>query len=290
MSETAHEKTQTVRAERGQSLRADCANCFGLCCVALSFSASADFAIDKGAGEPCPNLQSEFGCGIYPRLRQKGFGGCAAFDCFGAGQQVAQVTFAGQSWRQAPHTAPQMFAVFTVMRQLHEMLWYLNEALGLIPAGALHAELGAAVENTERLTREAADALTALDVATHRDGVNALLSRTSGLLRAEAGGPKTGKSATRKALSPGADLIGAKLRDADLSGSNLRGAYLITADLTGADLRAADLTGADLRAADLSGADLSGSFFLTQSQVDSAVGDSATRLPPTLSRPTHWSR
>lgn len=28
-------------------LRADCGNCFGLCCVALPFAATTDFAIDK---------------------------------------------------------------------------------------------------------------------------------------------------------------------------------------------------------------------------------------------------
>ena len=36
-------------------LRADCTRCFALCCVAPAFAASADFAIDKPAGQPCPN-------------------------------------------------------------------------------------------------------------------------------------------------------------------------------------------------------------------------------------------
>ncbi|GAA2936551.1 hypothetical protein GCM10010446_22160 [Streptomyces enissocaesilis] len=44
----------------GLGLRADWANRFGLCCVALVFAA---FAIDKGAGQPCPNLQTDFGAG-----------------------------------------------------------------------------------------------------------------------------------------------------------------------------------------------------------------------------------
>ena len=35
-------------------LKADCASCFGLCCVALPFAASADFAIDKDAGRAVP--------------------------------------------------------------------------------------------------------------------------------------------------------------------------------------------------------------------------------------------
>ena len=46
-------------------LRADCSSCFGLCCVALTFSRSADFAIDKPAGEACPNLSADFRCGIH---------------------------------------------------------------------------------------------------------------------------------------------------------------------------------------------------------------------------------
>jgi uncharacterized protein YjbI with pentapeptide repeats len=76
-------------------LRADCERCFGLCCVAPAFSASADFAIDKDAGCPCPNLQADFRCAIHDRLRQRGFAGCTVYDCFGAGQKVAQVTFGG---------------------------------------------------------------------------------------------------------------------------------------------------------------------------------------------------
>jgi uncharacterized protein YjbI with pentapeptide repeats len=62
----------------------------------------------------------------------------------------------------------------------------------------------------------------------------------------------------------------------------------VGADLRRADLRRADLSGADLRGADLSGADLSGSLFLTQAQLDSARGDHATRLSPSLARPASW--
>jgi hypothetical protein len=58
--------------------------------VAPAFSASADFAIDKKAGQPCPNLQADFRCGVHSQLRQRGFTGCAVFDCFGAGQYVSQ--------------------------------------------------------------------------------------------------------------------------------------------------------------------------------------------------------
>ncbi len=124
---------------RRLGLRADCERCAGLCCVAPAFSASADFAIDKDAGQPCPNLQADFRCAIHNRLRQQGFPGCTVYDCFGAGQKVAQVTFGGQDWRRAPRTANRMFEVFAIMRQLHELLWYLTEALTLQPARPLHA-------------------------------------------------------------------------------------------------------------------------------------------------------
>ena len=141
------------------TLRADCERCFGLCCVAPAFSTSADFAISKDAGHPCPNLQPDFRCGIHARLRQRGFPGCAVYDCFGAGQKVAQVTFGGQDWRRSPGIAEQMFRVFTIMRQLHELLWYLGEALTLPAARPLYPELSRALEETERLTRGSPDAL-----------------------------------------------------------------------------------------------------------------------------------
>jgi uncharacterized protein YjbI with pentapeptide repeats len=266
-------------------LRADCARCFGLCCVAPAFSASADFAIDKPAGQPCPNLRPDFACTIHGELRQRGFPGCTAYDCFGAGQQVAQVTFGGQDWRRAPHTAAQMFGVFPVMRQLHELLWYLTEALALRAARPLHAELRRAIEETARLTQAGPDVLLDVDVAAHRHGVNVLLLRASELARA---GTRHRRIERRGADLTGADLRGADLRGADLRGANLRGAYLIGADLRGADLSRADLTGADLRGADLRGADLTGSLFLTQSQLDAARGDAGTRLPSSLTRPAVW--
>lgn len=250
-------------------LRADCGRCFALCCVAPAFSASADFAIDKPAGRACPNLRADFRCSIHSTLGQRGFRGCTVYDCFGAGQKVAQATFGGQDWRRSPAVAPRMFAAFQVMRQLHELLWYLREALALEPARRLSGELATAYASTAELTGGDADALAELDVAAHRDRVNALLQRASELVRAGLRGPNL----------RGADLVGKDLRRAGLRGANLRGAYLVGADLRGADLRLADLTGADLRAADLRGADLGAALFLTRAQLDSARMDHATRVP-----------
>ncbi|MFE9675476.1 pentapeptide repeat-containing protein [Streptomyces sp. NPDC006259] len=265
-----------------KDLRGDCENCFGLCCVALPFARSADFALDKDAGKPCPNLGEDHRCGIHARLRHKGFNGCTVYDCFGAGQQVSQVTFGGRDWRTAPRDETRsMMEVFPVVRHLHELLWYLTEAHALPAARPIHPELGRALERTEELTRGTPEELAALDVPAHREEVNALLLRTSELARAGLPG--------RRKEHRGADLMGARLKGADLRGANLRGALLIAADLRGADLRGADLIGADLRDADLTDADLTGALFLTQPQLTAARGSAGTRLPGSVGRPAHWT-
>ncbi|WP_329223066.1 pentapeptide repeat-containing protein [Streptomyces sp. NBC_01485] len=264
-------------------LRGDCGNCFGLCCVALPFARSADFAIDKPAGKACPNLGEDHRCGIHTRLRRQGFTGCTVYDCFGAGQKVSQVTFGGRDWRAdaSGEHARRVFAVFPVVRQLHELLWYLTEALTLPVARPLHADLRRALEKTGELTLLTPDELAALDVPAHRQDVNVLLLKTSELARAGI----RGRGKERR----GADLMGARLKGADLRGANLRGACLIAADLTGADVRGADLIGADLRDTDLTDADLTGAFFLTQPQLNAARGSAGTKLPESLTRPAHWT-
>ena len=268
-----------TRTQADLGLRADCASCFGLCCVALPFQASSDFAVDKPAGQPCAHLRADFRCGIHDRLRESGYPGCTVYDCFGAGQKVSQQTFAGRDWRRHPGTARAMFAVFPVVRQLHELLWYLAEALDLSEAAPVHGDLRRTLAEVDELTRADATRLQGLEVGPVRERANALLLRASELARKDLPG---------RADHRGADLVGARLRGADLHGASLRGALLVGADLRGADLRRADLIGADLRGADLSGADLTGALFLTQAQLDAARGDTETVLPPGLGLPTHW--
>ena len=254
-------------------LTADCANCFALCCVALAFTRSADFAFDKAAADPCRNLEDDFRCVIHPVLRDAGMRGCTVFDCGGAGQKVSQHTYGGTSWRERPETRGEMFAVFPVMRELHELLWYLTEAVELAPS----AEVRDLLAETEALTLLPAAEILALDAPAHHSRARDLLLRVSSAARVPAGPDHRG-----------ADLMGASLRGAALDRASLRGAYLIAADLRGASLRRADLIGADLRDADLSGADLSGALFVTQSQVNAARGDGSTLLPARLARPAHW--
>lgn len=255
-----------------ESLVADCSNCFGLCCVALPFARSADFAFDKGAGEPCRNLLDDFRCGIHDRLLERGMAGSAAYDCFGAGQRVAQQTFGGVSWRENPGSADAMFAALPVMRALHELLAYLFEARELAPG----LPITPVIEAVDAAA--AAPDLPGTDVAGLRSLANPLLLAASSEARSAHPGPD----------HRGADLAGARLRGSDLRGASLRGAILVGADLTAADLRLADLTGADLRGARLHAADLGTALFLSRSQLGAARGDATTVLPAHLPRPAHW--
>jgi hypothetical protein len=258
-------------------LRADCARCVGLCCVAPAFVSSTEFAVTKPAGTPCRHLATDSRCEIHPWLRERGYAGCTVYDCFGAGQQISQVTFAGESWRGGERVATAMFTAFPVMRQLHEMLWYLSDASSRVPASSLHEAIAVVRQRIEALTRADRDTVSVIDVAAWRSEVGPILRAVSELVRqgSGSGGPD----------HIGADLIGADLSGRDLSGACLRGAHLIGANLRAADLRSADLLGADLRGADLRSADLRGALFLTQVQVNATIGDSGTRLPRELRRP-----
>jgi hypothetical protein len=84
-----------------------------------------------------------------------------------------------------------MFEVFSIMRNLHELLWYLTESLSL------------ALWEIERFTHNSPDALLELDVRAHQRDVNVLLLRVSELARVEV--------RHKKKDLRGADLIGAKL-------------------------------------------------------------------------------
>lgn len=262
-----------------EELVADCARCVGLCCVVPALAKSSDFAITKPASHPCKNLLADHRCSIHADLDVKGFPGCTVYDCFGAGQQVTQVTFGGVSWRDDVRIRPQMFAAFEVMRALHELLWLVADAIAL---GGL--ELTAKLEDERdlltALSRLPARELVGTNVEVHRARVNLLLTAVStavrAMVRAEAADHR------------GADLIGRDLRGVDLTAASLRGALLVGADLRGARLASADLTGADLRGADVRGTDLSGALFLSQQQLNATRGDHATTAPAHLTRPPRW--
>ncbi|OIU66331.1 pentapeptide repeat-containing protein [Rossellomorea aquimaris] len=271
-----------------KGLTADCSKCFGLCCTALNILASNDFPINKPAGTPCMNLQSNYSCQIHSKLREEGFKGCTVFDCLGAGQMVSQVTFKGQSWREHPEIREKMFQLFPIMEQIHEMIAYTAEALSYDIPADLSAELQEKLEELQNLTELDAEDLLSLDLVVYRFTLNELLTAASDCIRKKVmGGLPRSKNITEYDYAR-ADWMGRKATGKDLRAVDFRGALLIAADLRNTDLRAVNFIGADLRDADFSGADLSTSMFLTQMQMNSAKGDSTTKMPYYIQRPRHW--
>lgn len=277
-------QTKTIGTKIRHSLQADCQSCFGLCCTALNIVASSDFAINKPAGTPCPNLQDNYSCHIHSQLRETGFKGCTVFDCLGAGQQVSQVTFHGQDWRQSREHADKMFRVFPIMEQLYEMIAYVAEALSYQVDNMLYEQLIAQLKHLQQTTAQDADTLLALDMVAIRMPINALLLQTSEQIRQHSVKGKTSRNLNQR----GANWMGKNLKGKDLRATDLRGSYLIAANLQDANLQGVDFIGADLRDTNLRGADLSTSLFLTQMQINAAQGDRSTKLPSYIKRPAHW--
>lgn len=129
-----------------------------------------------------------------------------------------------------------MCEVFPVMRNLHELLRYIAEALDLHAARPLRRDLRRAHDRLDAMTRATAQSLLAIDVMALRAEVNPLLLRASELARASVPGKKKDHR--------NADLMGKRMARAKLRGASMRGAYLIAADLRDANLCGADLTGA----------------------------------------------
>ncbi|HYO85696.1 MAG TPA: pentapeptide repeat-containing protein [Dermatophilaceae bacterium] len=277
------ERAPERRGAAALPLTADCVQCDAFCCVALPLTVSADFAIDKPAGQPCPHVSSDGRCGIHANLVARGFPGCRAYDCFGAGQQLTRAirTAARPSWRDDPAGAPQLFAAFDVLRQLHEMLVYLVDALTRSVSPVVWGRAGDLADRIGELARRPPAGLAGVDIPAERVAVGAVLREVSASVRAAdppgADVPRT----LRRSRGSGAaaDWSGRHLSGADLRGADLAGAVLIGADLRGADLSRTDLRGADLRAADLRGVDLREALYLTVAQLGSARTDDATRLP-----------
>ncbi|MFK4469367.1 pentapeptide repeat-containing protein [Bacillus sp. RC252] len=271
-----------------ESLTADCTKCFGLCCTALNIVASSDFPINKSAGTPCMNLQSDYSCQIHSQLKEKGFKGCTVFDCLGAGQVVSQVTFNGQSWREHPEIGKKMFQVFPIMEQIHEMIAYVAEALSYNIPDDLADKLRKQLKELQDLTELDADNLLSLDLVIYRFSLNELLTSASDFVRRNTIDKMPSLRKIKDFNHARANLMGKKFKGKDLRATDFRGAYLIAADMRNTDLRAVNFIGADLRDVNFSGANLSTSMFLTQMQINSAKGDVKTSLPSHIHRPSHW--
>lgn len=168
------------------TLRADCGRCAALCCAAFEFEKSAEFAIAKPAGAPCPRLDRCGRCGIYDRREAEGFGGCLQYDCLGAGQRVV-AAFEGRTWMDEPELLAPMLRAFETMRRVHDLLTLLA-----MPAKADLAP--AAAEQRQQFV----DALNAIAEAVRRRDAAARLRVLDGpilrFLRAHRPGPASGQA------------------------------------------------------------------------------------------------
>jgi hypothetical protein len=163
---------------RRPDLEPDCSRCAALCCVATSFAASEDFAIDKAAGERCVHLGRDHRCTIHAELSSRGFPGCVAYECHGAGPRVTR-DFAAEGGERNQ--------AFMVLRVVHELLWYLTEAVKLCPASELelHAALTNQVAELDAIDIQPGAAVRSVDLDQQNKVSRALLLRVGEAL----GGP-----------------------------------------------------------------------------------------------------
>ena len=175
-----------------------------------------------------------------------------------------------------------MYEAFLVMRQLHEMLWYLTEAVTLENIVSIKESLQSMIEEIKQMTLLKPEAILEIDIESHRTQVNILLKEAYKLNRQD---KKSIQKTSFEKMLIGKDLRKVNLKEADLSG-----AMMIAANLKECDLSGALLIGVDMRDADIRGANLSKSIFLTQTQINTAKGNQFTKLPSRLDRPSYWEK
>jgi hypothetical protein len=168
---------------RRPDLVPDCASCAAVCCIATSFDASEDFGFDKAAGVGCPYLKRDCRCAIHDHLHERGFRGCAVYDCFGAGPRVTRAFSGMQDCDRQRNDA------FLILRIVHEQLWLLTEAAKLLrdagnaaqPARAIEREIAGAVAREvdvlDAIARQDPLALRDLDPQPYVDRARFLLRR-----------------------------------------------------------------------------------------------------------------
>lgn len=258
--------------------RIQCDACSGLCCVALYYSKCDGFPIDKAAGTPCFHLDDHFRCAIHQELNAKHMKGCMAYDCCGAGQIVTSLY--QDNWKSNSYRAQEIYDSFMRVFDLQQILWFLSEILTLPAAKTLWKEAAAYIGEIHLLLASSPTHLLTFDIDDLGKKVAMMLDRAWTMVKKEVGYPQN----TNKKR----DLVGHNFGKANLIGSDFRSALLIAANLEGCDLTGCNFLGADFRDAMIKEADLSESLFLTQGQLNAAIGNINTRIPEHLIRPSTW--
>lgn len=170
---------------RRPDLASDCRSCDALCCVATSFDASEDFAISKAAGAPCPHLADDHRCTIHAALTERGFLGCAIYDCYGAGPKITR------AWLRHCSSERQRHAAFMAMRVVHELLWQLLEASRMCPCAQteLGAEIAREIATLEALAQTPTSVPETSALEPYERRARALLRRLGQVLRASSERP-----------------------------------------------------------------------------------------------------
>jgi hypothetical protein len=117
---------------------------------------------------PRPDLAADCRCAVHDELVPRGLGGCAAYDCHGAGPRATRL------FAIRPLTRRQRHEVFLVLAEIHEILWVLTGAADL--CAPLRPALEAAAAALEALAAAPARTLLAADLQPHRDITHRLLA------------------------------------------------------------------------------------------------------------------
>jgi len=273
-----NKKAENKYADYALKLKIDCKNCSGLCCVSLYCTKTDGFPANKEAGIPCAYLGSDYGCNIHSKLSEKNYKGCIAYDCFGAGQRATQLCLTNGTWKTNTKQADMIFETFMIVFQLHQMLWYLVEAFQLTTDNKLKSTIDELIQDNEQIAEMLPENYLKTDLSEYRLKVNTVLKQISSTI-------SISTSASRHS-----DMmyLGKNFKKANLDGKDFSMSLMIAADFTGCSLKKTNFLGADIRDANVRDTDLSESIFLTQMQINSAIGNKNTRLPDNLSRPAAW--
>lgn len=174
-----HEKNY----ERLKRLKVECSQCSGLCCTALFFSKIDGFPENKIAGKPCSKLQNNYMCKIHNELDKRNMKGCIGYDCFGAGQHVTQFIYKGETWRTSQSKAEEIFNVFTIIFQLYQIRYFLEESRIIISAKKLRSEIENLINENEEFCNSTPESVLDIDIENYRNKVNSTLKRVSDYIK-----------------------------------------------------------------------------------------------------------
>ncbi len=262
-----------------EQMKSDCSQCSGLCCTALFFSKMDGFPKDKIAGKPCINLLEDYRCKIHSQLEKQKMKGCIGYDCFGAGQQVTQIIYKGQTWRTLAKQSQEIFDVFCAVFRMYQMRYFLAESMLIIPAEPIREDIQSLLEENIEICQSAPKDILSFDIESYRQRVNPVLRKVCTLLQ------QTLHSDEKQSSKV---FMGKSLKGRDMSGLDFSTKILIGADFSNGTFNGTIFLGADTRDTNFSNADLSEAVFLTQGQINSAKGNRNTKIPRHLYYPITW--